>query len=353
MTMPELFGLPKWLTDPEEDILAASFRYTYDADIQSADFTIDSKAVVDDTAVSLRVRALQTSRYFGVTNSLYVMRQTVDRYFNSPEGGEPKPPYFMYSGSAPYDVADVLKSLKDTYGLALGFGDVEYTFGELVDKDLSFPLKLKIRDASLRYNSDYFPVYAAPVGSQPLVRMVNPGRYLDGFRNHFLEPETVVGSPGEVQYFSVNATRDGGYVRRLPTGYVFNEELDSWEFGNRFLIPRETGEAVGWVASTLPRFQNVYNAKVEYNGKLRLIDVRPANPELTHTMLLRLDPKQSLRANGLIRVFYRLVDGEAIPLSDVIRVTVLDGLTYIGPTGTPLPDVVTNRMLDGLLYQPD
>lgn len=332
MTMPELFGLPKWLTQPEEDILAAGFRYTYDADIQSTDFAIDSKESISDSAVSLRVRALQTSSLFGATNSLYAKRETFERYFNSPDGDEPKPPYFMYEGSAPYDVADVLRGLKNTYGLSLSFGDVEYAFGDRVDADLTFPLKLKLRDASLRYNSDYFPVYAAPVGAQALVRAINPDRRLEGFRDHFLEPETVVGSPGETQYYGVNATRDGGYVSRLPTGYVFNEELDSWEFGNKFLIPREAGEAVGWIASQQPRFQNVFNAKVEYNGKLRLIDIRPPNPALTHTMILRLDPKQSLRASGLIRIFYRPVEGELIQLADVIKITMLDGLTYVGPT---------------------
>lgn len=358
MTKPELFGLPKWLTDSEGELLASSFRNTFDVAITPADFFVSTRtaSAVDlpggISAVGIQVTAQSTSPYFGQTNTHYAARQSFETYFNVADGDHPKPPYFVATSGTEFDVADVLAELKETYGLDLGFTDVAYQYGDLISSELSFPLELKIAAGSFRYKAGNFPVYCAPATMQPLVRMINPGRYLPDFRDLVVEPDVVVASPGELQYFSVNATRDHAYLQGLQTGEVFEEEFDSWDFGNRFLIPRQQGEAQGWVSSQTPRFQNVFGAKVVYNGRLRAKDVRPVNTLLTHTLILRLDPKYSLRATGLIRLFYRLVEGEEILLSSVILVTNLNGLVYEGSGEISLPSIVQKRRLFGLLYNP-
>jgi hypothetical protein len=358
MTKPEVFGLPKWLTEPEAELLASSFRNTFDVLITPADFFVSTRAAsaVDlpggISAVGIQVTAQSSSPYFGQTHSHYAARQSYETYFNVADGDHPKPPYFLATSGVDFDVADVLAELKETYGLDLGFTDVDYNYGDLISSTLSFPLELKIADESFRYKPGKFPVYCAPDTLQPLIRMINPGRFLPGYRDLVIDPDTDVASPGELQYFSVNGTRDHAYLQTLQTGQLFEEEFESWDFGNRYLIPHQAGEAEGWTSSRTPRFQNVFGAKVLYNGVLRTKDVRPVNPKLTHTLILRLDPAYSKRAIGLIRLFYRLVEGEEILLSSVILVTNLNGLTYEGSGEIPLPSIVQKRRLFGLLYNP-
>lgn len=326
MTKPELFGLPKWLTEKEEELLAASYRGMFDALIQASDFTVANKSVVNADVIATQVQAASNSLYFGLAKAHYVYRQTFDKYFNITPGVDPKPPYILYSGPAPFDIADVLTELSATYGLALGFGDVNYNFGDLIPAPITGQLKLTLRNTSFRYKGTEFPIYAAPEDRQPLLRMINPDRFLPGFRDLFQDVDQA--SAGEVQYFAVNATRAYSYIQTLNGGFVFTETADTWDFGNNFLIPRFPGDTSDWVSSETPRFQNIYNARVVYNGKLRVVDPVPVNDKLTHTLVLRLDPKYSLRATGLIRVFYRLPD-PPVPLSSILTVTALEGFVYV------------------------
>lgn len=350
MTKPELFGLPKWLTEKEEELLAAGYREAFDIAMTADDFSVSSSAVVNDEVTAIRVVAESTSRYFGSAGPHYFQRRSFDEYFKTKPGGVPKPPYLLFQGAAPYEVVDILAELKATYGLELSFSDVAYAFGDRIQDALSWPVQLQTRDSSFRYRKGSIPVYAAPMDLQPLVRLVNPGRYIPDFLSLFQDVEFA--SASELQYFNANATAAHEYLETLTTGMIFEEEMDEWEFGNNYLIPRRPGEATGWVCKPELRFQNIYGAKVRYNGKLRVSDVLPVNRKLTHTLVLELDPEYSYRATGLLRIFYT-VPNWTIPLSSVILQTVLNGLKYeIPDQDLPLSSILRVTQLNGLYYQP-
>ena len=350
MTKPELFGLPKWLTEKEEELLAAGYRDNFDIALTADDFTVSSSAVVNDETTAVRVVAESQSRYFGLAGPHYFPRLSFDEYFNTKPGGPPKPPYLLFQGDAPYEVVDILAELKATYGLELSFSDVAYAFGDRIQDALSWPVSLQLRDSSFRYRKGSIPVYANPTGLQPLVRLINPGRYVPGLMSLFQDVEYA--SASELQYFNANATAAHEYLATLTTGMIFEEETDAWEFGNDYLIPMRGGEAKGWVCRPELRFQNIFGAKVRYNGKLRVSDVLPVNRKLTHTLVLELDPEYSYRATGLLRVFYTVPDW-TIPLSTVILQTVLNGLNYTVPDqDLPLSSILRVTQLNGLYYQP-
>lgn len=350
MTKPELFGLPKWLTEKEEELLAAGYRDTFDIAMTADDFTVSSSAVVNEETTAVRVVAESQSRYFGLAGPHYFPRRSFDEYFNTKPGAPPKPPYLLFQGDAPYEVVDILAELKATYGLELSFSDVAYAFGDRIQDALSWPVRLQVRDSSFRYRKGSIPVYANPTGLEPLVRLVNPGRYIPGLMSLFQDVEYA--SASELQYFNANATAAHEYLATLSTGMIFEEESDVWEFGNDYLIPLRSGEARGWVCKPELRFQNVYGAKVRYNGKLRVSDVLPVNRKLTHTLVLELDPEYSYRATGLLRVFYTIPNW-TIPLSSVILQTVLNGLNYMVPDqDLPLSSILRVTQLNGLYYQP-
>lgn len=350
MTKPELFGLPKWLTEKEEELLAAGYRDTFDIALTPDDFSVSSSALVNEEVTAIKVVAESTSRYFGSAGPHYFQRRSFDEYFKTKPGGPPKPPYLLFQGDSPYKVADVLAELKATYGLELSFSDVAYAFNDTIPDDLPWPLSLKIRDSSFRYRKGSIPVYAAPTSSEPLVRVINPGRYVPGLMSLFQDVEFA--SASELQYYNANATAAHEYLETLPTGMIFEEEMDNWEFGTNYLIPRRPGEVEGWVSKPELRFQNIYGAKVIYNGKLRVSDVLPVNSKMTHTLVIELDPEYSYRATGLIRMFYTIPNW-TIPLSSVILETVLNGLKYeVQDQDLPLSSILRVTQLNGLYYQP-
>lgn len=349
MTKPELFGLPKWLTEKEEELLAAGYRETFDVVLTESDIGLDTKSTVDDYS-AVRVRARAGSLYFGAAGTHYFERRSLAQYLHLSDQPAPQPPYFLYQGPAPYDVADVLEHLRGEYGLELTFNDVAYGLGDLIPEALSWPLELTLRDTSFRYTAGSMPVYAAPEGLAPLLRLINPGRWLPYGRELFQSVQFA--SASAVQYHQANGVGAHEYLQTLPRGYVFSEELDNWEFGTNYLIPKYPGEAVGWVSKPLSRFQNIYNAKVVHNGRIRVADPVPYNTRLTHVMVLELDPDYSYRATGLLRVYYTLPDW-TIPLQEILLERRLSGLTYEPPRqDLPLSSILRVTQLSGLWYTP-
>lgn len=350
MTKPELFGLPKWLTEKEEELLAAGYRNTFDVDINPSDVALDTKSTVDELTTSVRVRATTGSPYYGTAGTHYFSRRSLAQYLHLTEDPAPQPPYFLYQAPTPFDVGDMLDYLRQTYGLQLTFGDVAYTLGDAIPEALSWPLELKLRDTSFRYQPGQLPVYAAPQDLAPLIRLVTPGRWLPNGKELFQDVD--VASAGQVQYQQVNAVAAHEYLKTLVSGYVFNNVEDDWEFGTQYLIPVAPGEAEGWVSQPTQRFQNIYNARVVYNGRLRVSDPVPRNNRLTHVLVLKLDPEYSYRATGLVRVFYTFPDWR-IPLPEIFLERRLNGLTYEPPRqDIPLSRILQVTQLNGLWYTP-
>lgn len=350
MTKPELFGLPKWLTEKEEELLAAGYRYTFDVDLQPSDVALDTKSIVDNETSSVRVRATSDSPYYGSAGTHYFSRRSLAQYLQLTDDPLPHPPYFLYRAAAPFDVGDLLDDLRQTYGLYLTFGDVAYALGDTIPEALSWPLELKLRDTSFRYQSGSLPVYAAPQDLAPLIRLVTPGRWLPDSKDLFQDVD--IASAGQVQYQQINAVGAHEYLKTLPSGYVFSEVLADWEFGSQYLIPVAPGEAEGWVSQPTQRFQNIYNAQVVYNGRLRVSDPVPRNTKLTHVLVLKLDPAYSYRATGLVRAFYTFPDWR-IPLGEIWLQRQLSGLTYEPPRqDIPLSSILRVTQLSGLWYVP-
>lgn len=348
MTSQELFGLPKWLTEPEKNILVEAIDHYYDVDIEVNEVDISSKAGVAPNYIAVGLRATGSQvRLFGEAGPHYVRRYPFERYF-AVGGREFDYPYLMQVAEAPAIIDDVLSGLRQTYGLRMGATDVTFNSGDVITPNaVDGKLQIGLSFNSFRYSGASFPVYVFPNDKIPLLRLINPYRFLPGFRDAFFETDVVETFAGEVNYFSANGTRGSTYLRKIPTGHVFEEMDGEWEFGTKYLVPHYPHADINnWVSVPEPRFQNVYNARVLYNGPLRGVDEKPANSKLTHILRLRLDPKYSLNSSGIVQIYYRLlgIDLDAnTPVKRLSGFIALDNCPYRW-----LSDVIANDVMAGL-----
>lgn len=352
MTPQELFGLPKWLTESEDVALADAFNLTYDVDIKTEEVMVISKVSVDAKFTSVQLKALDLgsdTRLFGQAGPHYVRKYPFSNFIKV--GEDPYGyPYLTYEGPAPYVIDDIVADLRDCYGFAIDFHTLDYQSGDTIDPSLADAdgiIKLKVDPNSIRLGGDYVPLYACPTDLTHLVRLINPNRHLLGYRNHFFETSETRTLDGELQYFSANGTRASSALRQLTKDYIFNEEVEDWDIGTKYLIPVQPEEGVeGWTSSKTPRFQNIYGAKVLYNGPLRLVDVKPLNTRLTHVLKIQLNPKYALHSTGVISIYYRLL---GLDLSQIVTVTRLPG--FVPVDNCPfvlLNTLIEDTFLDGL-----
>lgn len=351
MTLQELFGFPKWLTEAEGDILVEALNYNYDTDIDLSEVVVSSKTSVGTDYTSIQLRALVLgvdTRLFGQSGPYYVKKYPFSDYVvGDSERGNP---YLLYQGPAPYDVDDIVRTMRDTYGLDFSYSDIAYTSGQKLqpaDASTDYVLRLTVNPGSTRYAGQDIPLYAAPIDKVPLVRVINPHRHLPGYENHFFEPDHQPRYDGEIQYFAANVTRASTSIRRLPAGYVFGVMEGEWELGTNYLIPKYPQDGVNnWISSKTPRFQNIYNAKVLYNGLIRVTDVPNANPKLNRVCVIRPDPKYCLGSVGVITMYYRLL---GVSLVDATPNNRLSGFRPLDNCPFELlQDLIRNPILDGL-----